>query len=139
MRPDASIGSFDSLLSRQRPMASKFSSAKPSGSIIVWQVAQTGFVRCCTMRSRIESTLPSALRSRRSGTFGGGGGGGAPRMFSRIHFPRITGDVRFGYAVTVRMLPCPSSPPRGSSSDNAPGGSGCRRCSESRSGARAAR
>ena len=46
------------------------------------------------------------------GTFGGGGGGGVPRRFSRIHLPRTTGEVRSGYEVTVRMLPCPSSPPR---------------------------
>ena len=46
------------------------------------------------------------------GTFGGGGGGGVPRRFSRIHLPRSTGDVRFAYDVTVRMLPWPSSPPR---------------------------
>ena len=55
-------------------------------------------------------------RSRSSaGTFGGGGGGGVPRMFSSSHLPRSTGDVRFGYDVTVRMLPWPSRPPRGSS------------------------
>ena len=49
-----------------------------------------------------------------AGTFGGGAGGGVPSMFSRIHLPRSTGDVRFGYDVTVRMLPCPSSPRRAS-------------------------
>ena len=47
-----------------------------------------------------------------AGTFGGGGGGGVPSMFSSIHLPRSTGDVRFGYDVTVRMLPWPSSPRR---------------------------
>jgi len=36
---------------------------------------------------------------------GGGAGGGVPRMFSRIHLPRRTGDVLLGYDVTVRMLP----------------------------------
>ena len=44
------------------------------------------------------------------GTFGSGGGGGVPSRFSRIHLPRTTGDVRSGYDVTVRMLPCPSRP-----------------------------
>ena len=44
--------------------------------------------------------------------FGGGAGGGVPSRFSRIHLPRTTGDVRSGYDVTVRMLPCPSRPPR---------------------------
>ena len=38
------------------------------------------------------------------GTFAGGGGGGDPRMFSRIHLPRITGDVRTACDVTVRTL-----------------------------------
>ena len=46
---------------------------------------------------------------------GGGGGGGEPRMFSSIHLPRITGEVRVAYEVTVRMLPWPSRPPRVSS------------------------
>ena len=35
-------------------------------------------------------------------------------MFSSIHLPRITGDVRVEYDVTVRMLPCPSRPVRSS-------------------------
>ena len=34
-------------------------------------------------------------------------------MFSTIHAPRTTGDVRFGADVAVRMLPWPSSPRRG--------------------------
>ena len=46
------------------------------------------------------------------GTFGGGEGGGLPSRFSRIHEPRVTGDVRFGAEVTVRKLPCPSRPLR---------------------------
>ena len=32
---------------------------------------------------------------------GGGSGGGLPSRFSRIHEPRVTGDVRFGAEVTV--------------------------------------
>ena len=70
-----------------------------------WQLAHTGFARCCTMRSRIDSTLPSGVRSGSWGTSGGGGGGGDPSTFSRIHLPRWTGDVRSGYDVTVRMPP----------------------------------
>ena len=42
--------------------------------------------------------------SSKFGTPGGGGGGGAFRIFSRIHLPRMTGEVRFGYDETVRML-----------------------------------
>ena len=64
------------------------------------------------MRSRIESTRPLASVSCSGGTFAGGGGGGVPTMFSRIHLPRRTGDVRLAYDVTVRMLPWPSRPPR---------------------------
>ena len=45
-----------------------------------------------------------ALASGSSGTSGGGGGGGVPRMFSRIHLPRFTGEVLLGLLVTVRML-----------------------------------
>ena len=33
-------------------------------------------------------------------------------MFSRIHLPRFTGDVRAGLLVSVRMLACVSTPPR---------------------------
>jgi glucose dehydrogenase len=35
-----------------------------------------------------------AFFSASGGTLAGGGGGGDPRMFSRIHLPRMTGDVR---------------------------------------------
>jgi len=44
--------------------------------------------------------------------FGGGSGGGLPSRFSRIHAPRVTGDVRFATEVTSRKLPCPNSPLR---------------------------
>jgi hypothetical protein len=75
-----------------------------------------------------------------AGTFGGGSGGGMPTMVSRIHLPAATGEVRVAYEVSVRMLPWPRRPPRGS-----PAGSATRRklspatFGESRSAARAAR
>src|SRR5688572_8089769 len=103
--PDASMGSDDSPRVRDLPTASKFSSDKPSGSMIAWQLEHAGFSRCCTIRSRIDKTAPAALVGFNSGTFGGGGGGDVPRKFSRIHLPRTTGDVRSGWDVTVRMLP----------------------------------
>ena len=56
--------------------------------------------------------------NRIAGTIGGGSGGGVPRMLFRIHLPRSTGDVRIACDVKVRMLPCPSSPPRGLSAGN---------------------
>ena len=34
-------------------------------------------------------------------------------MFSRIHLPRLTGEVRVGLDVTDRTLACVSTPPRG--------------------------
>ena len=45
-------------VSRQRPTASKCSSAKPSGSICAWQLAQTALFRCCSIRSRSAAGLP---------------------------------------------------------------------------------
>ena len=57
------------------------------------------------MRSRTEvGTLDipcPVVFSGSGGTFGGGSGAGLPKRFSRIHEPRVTGDVRFGDDVTV--------------------------------------
>src|SRR5262245_51263374 len=96
---------------RQRPTASKFSSEKPTGSIRLWQLAHAGLARCSASRSRTESLADTVL-SFNAGTFGSWGGGGVPMILSNIHLPRITGEVRVAYDVTVRMLPCRSSPPR---------------------------
>ena len=81
---------------RHRPTASKFSSANPSGSILAWQVAQAGLARCRAMRSRIVAGAARSPGSSSSGMSGGGGGGGAPSRFSSSHFPRSTGEVRWG-------------------------------------------
>src|SRR5262249_22875494 len=109
--PDGSTG-VPASLDRQCPTASKFSSANPKGSIMAWQPAHAGFLRCCSKRARTDVGCPWPSLSFNDGTFGGGGGGGVPRMFSRSHFPRTTGDVRFAYDVTMRMLPCPRTPAR---------------------------
>src|SRR5439155_5514801 len=101
-------------LVRNLPIASKFSSAKPIGSMRAWQLAHTGLARCCSMRPRIERTL-LCLSSFSDGTLSGGGGGGAPRRFSSNHLPRRVGEVRVGYEVTVRMLACPNNPRRAGS------------------------
>ena len=90
-------------LSRQRPIASKFSSANPSGSIRRWQFAQTGFLRCASIRSRSDVGCAASLSSS-GGTLAGAGGGGAPSSASSTHFPRSTTDVRLAYDVTVRRL-----------------------------------
>src|SRR2546427_382939 len=46
-----------------------------------------------SVRERLERLADSVLYLS-AGTFGNGGGGGVPRMFSRIHLPRMTGEVR---------------------------------------------
>src|SRR5258706_71408 len=108
--PEGSIGLPSSTV-RQRPRTSKFSREKPTGSIKLWQLAQTALARCSERRSRTERLAETVL-SLRAGTFGSGGGGGVPRIFSSTQRPRMTGEVRFAYEVTVRTLPWRSNPPR---------------------------
>ena len=88
------MGSFDSPTVRQRPTASKFSRAKPRGSIWAWQLAHAGLARCCSIASRIDRGSPLSVVSSSAGMSGGGGGGGDASRFSRIHLPRSTGEVR---------------------------------------------
>ena len=65
--PEASMGGELRVDGRASlPTASKFSSAKPSGSISAWQLAQTGLARCCSIRSRIDSTRAVRRRSLRA-------------------------------------------------------------------------
>ena len=75
-------------------------------------MAQAGSVRCRSIRSRSVPDEPAPASSLRASTPDGGGDGGVPRMFSRIHLPRFTGDVRVGFDVAVRMLAWVSTPPR---------------------------
>src|SRR5690348_16363018 len=96
-------------------MASKFSRLKPSGSMRAWQLAQAGLARCISSIWRTDSGLLSLLLDSSEGTLGGGAGGGAARMFSRIHLPRMVGEVRVVYEVTARTLALPSRPKRFSS------------------------
>src|SRR5581483_6748190 len=102
-------------LVRHCPIASKFSRLSPSGSILAWQLAHTGFARCTSNICRTVSGFPSLLLNSSAGTFGGGAGGGAARIFSSSHLPRIVGDVRVVYDVTASTLALPSSPKRFSS------------------------
>src|SRR6478609_9540041 len=100
-----------SSLVRHLPTASKFSSARPSGSITEWQVEQVEGDRCSDRRARsVVAFLPLSSLSFSAGTFGGGAGGGVPMMVSRMYLPRFTGDVRFDSDVTVRKLPWPRMP-----------------------------
>ena len=62
MTPVASTGLPPSLI-RHRPVTSKFSSARPSGSITRWHDAHAGFFRCSSIRSRTDSSLPSDGRT----------------------------------------------------------------------------
>ena len=108
---DASIGVPPSppCLVRHLPSASKLSSAKPIGSMSLWQPAHGSFFRCSVICSRSVRILPAPPAvSSSGGTFGGGSGGGVPRMFSSTHTPRLTGDVlKFCVQVTDRKLPLP--------------------------------
>src|SRR5690349_914537 len=109
--PAGSMAKFPSL-SRHWPMPSKFSNPNPMGSMRAWQEAQRGFERCCSILCRSEPERTASLASLNSGTSGGGGGGGEPRIFSRIHLPLFTGEVRVGLEVMVRMLAWVRMPPR---------------------------
>ena len=97
--------------SRQRPIGVEVLQREADRihrAVAAWRTS--GFARCCAIRSRIDERLATRRCPADGGTFGGGGGGGMPRRLSSTHLPRSTGEVRFAYDVTVRMLPCPSSP-----------------------------
>ena len=83
----------------------------PLAAFLLLSAVSAAFLRCCSNCSRSDAEVPTASSSK-LGTFGGGGGGGAFNMFSSIHFPRSTGDVRFPYEDTVSTLACVSSPLR---------------------------
>src|SRR5580698_7672101 len=91
-------------LVRYRPIRSKFSSEKPIGSMILWQDAQVGFLRCCSIRCRTDAACGAEPSVSSGGMFGGGVGAGVPSRFSKTHLPRATGDVRFATEVTSRKL-----------------------------------
>ena len=90
---------------------------QPAGSIMRWQLAHAGFLRCCSIRSRTDRGLRASTSSSNGGTTSGGGGGGEPSMFSRIHLPRSTGDVRCGVRRHHQHArPCRAAPARSSCS-----------------------
>src|SRR5262249_45695738 len=97
---------------RHAPIASKFSSANPSGSITEWQLLQEGLVRCCANLSRIDAGAAPGLVSSVVFTPGGGGGIVSPKILLNSHFPRSTGDVRSGYEVVPSNAPSANKPPR---------------------------
>ena len=89
------------------------------GSKIWWHEAHVGLTRCASSACRIVGgfVLPvlSAVRSTNAGTSGGGSGGLTPRNVCRNHLPRVTGEVRAAFDVTVISAPLPSRPRRTSS------------------------
>src|SRR5262249_61167464 len=103
--PVASTFRPDSSTVRHAPITSKFSTAKPSGSIVEWQLLQDGFLRCSASRSRIDAGRAPGLSLRLVSTPGGGGGTGRPKMLFSSHLPRSTGDVRSGYEVVASSAP----------------------------------
>ena len=60
-----------------------------------------------------------------AGTVSGGGGGGSPSSRAITQAPRFTGEVEVPLAVTFKMAPCVSRPPRGE-----PAGRGTSRTAE---------
>ena len=114
----ASIGALASVsIVRQRPTASKFSSASPIGSITPWHCRQPGFDRWLSSRARSVFGASPLGCDRSVSTSGGGGVGGVPISLPITHAPRSTGDVRLPYDVWSSIAPLPSSPQRyGSSS-----------------------
>src|SRR4051812_46674303 len=91
--PEGSIASPDFVVVRHAPTPSKFSSAKPIGTIILWQAAQGGFGLWISLCLRMV-TFFVVTSSFSEGTLGGGGGGCVPKSCSRTHLPRIVGAVR---------------------------------------------
>ena len=111
--PLESIGRPLVYFSRQRPMGSKLSNAKPSGSMRAWQLAQVWSVACCLRRSRMVRPLASMVASSASisGTTSGGGGGGSLKIVVATHAPRLMGLVRNGVAVIVSTAAVVITPP----------------------------
>ena len=67
----------------------------------LWHEAHVGSARCCSKRWRPVAGAAPLGFALNDGTSGGGGGGGVPRICSSTNFPRFTGEVRVGIAVTA--------------------------------------
>src|ERR1700730_7456677 len=91
--PAESIGA-PSDVSIHCPTELKCSSANPGGSMILWQDAQPGFLRCdssCSLTVFGAASLLLLLLSSSVGTFGGGGAGGVSSEDVRVNLPRKPG------------------------------------------------
>ena len=96
--------------SRQPPITSKFSSAKPGGSIRAWHDAQLASDRCLASCWRID--VAPRVSGSNAGMSAGGGSGGSPSNRLMTHAPRSTGDEKVPLAVTLSTLAWVSTPPR---------------------------
>ena len=118
-------------VSRNWPAPSKFSSASPIGSVILWQPAHTGLVRCRSRRSRAVFSRESGSSSSEKSTFGGGRGTVWHSSSSRTALPRSVGELRPGWACAARKLTWVRSPcarcRRGSYKRSSPAAPGRRR------------
>ena len=102
--------------SRQRPTASKFSSARPMPSTRSWQPAQVGFSRCTATRSRIVGAV---LEGGSSVTTSSGGGGiDVQRKRSSTNMPRWVTEVLSACDWLARMEAWLRMPLRPCSSGN---------------------
>mgnify|MGYP003694800851 CR=1 FL=1 len=90
------------------PTRSKFSSAKPIGSMILWHDAHTGFPRCASRRCRSDVTFTASGSFSRLVSTPGGGTGPASRAGFRESTGRAcTGDVLVDTDVTVQHAALP--------------------------------
>src|SRR4030095_4237940 len=101
--PAVSMAAPVSMVSRHWPTELNFSSAKPAGSMIRWQDAHTGLLRCRSSCSLTVFGVASLLLSSSVGTFGSGGGGGVFRNVVRMNLPRENGDVLVAHDGRARM------------------------------------
>src|SRR5579859_250401 len=109
--PVASIGALLAVV-RYAPTLSKFSSPRPTGSIIWWQEAQAGFFRCASRTALTDDPGGSMSRALVS-TLGGGGGTVLHKSCWETNRPRRVGEVRCGRPFSARIAPLPRSPTRG--------------------------
>ncbi len=125
--------------SRHRPIASKFSSANPSGSICAWQLAHAGFARCSPWRSASAAARPSQFFSSRAARSAAAAAAARRAGSPESTCPRITGDVRVGYDVTRQHAALPEQSAPRLVGHRHPPEVRSRRCSGCRNGGPAAR
>ena len=97
------------------PTTSKFSSARPSGSITRWHDWHAGFgaVRLHALAHREQAAIRAPPSSPRNPARRAAAAAAAvPNSTSSTHLPRSTGEVRSATDVIVRMLPWPNRPRR---------------------------